>query len=293
MKVVDKLKRKINNLFHPILGEVWMLHRVVPEEQRSRIKSNRELEVTPEFLESKISDYKRSGFEFLSMDEMVRRVDEYRFGIRSLFCFKKKSKYVAITFDDGYRDNYDIAFPLLKRNNVPFCINVTTDFLENKALLWWYVLEDLGVSDVEFEFYRREIFSLTQEEITRAFERWFLLKDYSFQDTLNRLAMTIDQVIQLSNDPLCTIGCHTLTHPRLDHLSYNDQEKEIVCSKRLLESIINNEVRHFAFPYGFYDLNTIKILQSNNISSAVRTWGGCIRKGESLLVMNRINVTQD
>ena len=58
--ILDKVHRKIYKLFHPVIGEIWMLHRVV--EQRSEKLGQRELEVTPEWLENKICDYQNKGY---------------------------------------------------------------------------------------------------------------------------------------------------------------------------------------------------------------------------------------
>ena len=54
--MITKLRNKISHLFHPIQGEIWCLHRVV--EKRSDYPSNRELEITPDYLERLITEYK-------------------------------------------------------------------------------------------------------------------------------------------------------------------------------------------------------------------------------------------
>ena len=63
------LRRKIHNIFHPKIGEIWMLHRVV--EQRSDVPEQRELEVTPDWLEQKILEYKSKGYSFISIDNLT------------------------------------------------------------------------------------------------------------------------------------------------------------------------------------------------------------------------------
>ena len=57
-----------------------------------------------------------------------------------------------------------------------------------------------------------------------------------------------EQLKILSNDPLCTVGAHTLNHHVL--INSENAKEEIVQSKRLLETLINKEVLHFAYPYG-------------------------------------------
>lgn len=62
------LCRKLHNLTHPMLGRILMLHRVV--EHRSDDPAQRELEVTPDFLEQTILDYRQKGYTFISIDEL-------------------------------------------------------------------------------------------------------------------------------------------------------------------------------------------------------------------------------
>ena len=171
--ILDKVHRKIYKLFHPVIGEIWMLHRVV--EQRSEKLGQRELEVTPEWLENKICDYQNKGYSFVSIDRPP--------------C---KGRWVCITFDDGYRDNYTVAYPLLKKLGVPFTVYVTTGIIDDQQEMWWYPGERLGIKTEELQ--------------------------------------------QLAKDPLCTIGAHTVSHPKLDELTYEEQYREIAQSKQELES---------------------------------------------------------
>ena len=50
---------------------------------------------------------------------------------------KKPGRYVMISFDDGYRDNYDLAFPILKSHGVPATFFLCTGFLDDKMVSWW------------------------------------------------------------------------------------------------------------------------------------------------------------
>ncbi len=130
------LRRKLHNLTHPMLGRILMLHRVV--EHRSDDPAQRELEVTPDFLEQTILDYRQKGYTFIKIDELP--IFNFQFSIFN------SSRFVCLTFDDGYQDNHDIAYPLLKRLEVPFAVYVTTGFIDNRLPMWWYPGERLGIS---------------------------------------------------------------------------------------------------------------------------------------------------
>ena len=51
--------------------------------------------------------------------------------------------------DDGYLDNYENAYPIFKKHHIPFAIFVATDFPDKKAVLWWYVIEELILNSSE------------------------------------------------------------------------------------------------------------------------------------------------
>lgn len=131
--MIGYLQRKLHNLTHPVLGRILMLHRVV--EQRSE-GENRELEITPEFLRRTIETYRQQGYQFVSIDEAFDIISKGH----------TKHPFVCLTFDDGYQDNYDIAYPILKQMNIPFAVYVTTGFIDNRLPMWWYPDEQLGIS---------------------------------------------------------------------------------------------------------------------------------------------------
>ena len=134
--MIHKLAIKLSHLFHPIKGEIWCLHRVV--KQRSIYPSNRELEITPDYLEELIKEYKAAGYAFVSIDELLLS--------KSIL----PQKRVNVSFDDGFRDVYTNAFPIFKEHQIPFTIYLTTGFPEGKADIWWIQMEqDRSVEDYE------------------------------------------------------------------------------------------------------------------------------------------------
>ncbi len=224
----QRIKRKLHNLTHPVVGEVWMLHRVV--EQRSVKPGQRDLEVTPAWLEQKINDYRAKGWKFVSIDKLP-----------------KKGKWVCITFDDGYRDNYTLAYPLLKQLDVPFAVYVSTGFLDNHNEMWWYPGQ--------------------------------------------QLAMSTDELKTLDTDSLCTIGAHTVSHPKLDILTREQQYREIAESKQTLEALLGHEIKHFSFPHGAHNDDTLAICRELGFRTVVQSWGGPLHRGENPYPLPRINMT--
>ena len=97
----------------------------------------------------------------------------------------------------------------------------------------------------------------------------------------------------LDADPLCTIGAHTISHPKLDTLSPEEQIKEIKQSLQELEALLGHPILHFTYPHGAYNAATLKIVNDCNYISSLRAWGGSIRKGDtSLMELPRIELKE-
>ena len=223
MTPLQYFRHKLHNLTHPMLGRILMLHRVV--EHRSE-DTNRELEVTPQYLEQTIEKYRYQGCRFVSIEEACNIINAGKHPCQPFVC---------LTFDDGYRDNFDLAYPLLKKLDIPFVVYVTTGFADDTASMWWY-----GKTE----------------------------------------AMNWEQIKALDNDPLCTIGAHTVSHPRLSTLAEEETRKEIVDSKRRLEEMLGHSVNHFSYPHGDYNTTTLQVVNEAGFTSALKAWGGNIRKGD-------------
>lgn len=104
----------------------------------------------------------------------------------------------------------------------------------------------------------------------------------------NMKFLSFEQVREMSQDSLCTISAHTLSHPRLSTLPYNEQKKEITESIRQLEQITGKRIEHFAYPHGDFNDDTLVILKELGIKTAVKVNGGFVRRGQNILQIPRI-----
>ena len=106
------------------------------------------------------------------------------------------------------------------------------------------------------------------------------------------LGMSTEELKALDADPLCTIGAHTVSHPKLDTLTREQQYQEIAESKQTLESILGHEIKHFSFPHGAHNTDTLDICRELGFHTIVQSWGGPLRRGEHPEVLPRINIKQ-
>lgn len=95
----------------------------------------------------------------------------------------------------------------------------------------------------------------------------------------NNVYLNRRQLKELSENRLCTIGAHTMSHSRLPKLSFEKQQEEIINSKLWLEDVISKPVEHFAYPFGEYNADTLKIMCDFEFHTAVMGWGGSVRMG--------------
>ena len=122
-----------HRVLRPLLGGVGAiltLHHVRPP-RPDRFQPNRLLEVTPKFFERVIRKLRRSGIDLVSLDELHRRMT------RAI----SARRFVCVTFDDGYRDTHEFAYPILKAYDVPFAVYVATGFADRLGEMWWLALE--------------------------------------------------------------------------------------------------------------------------------------------------------
>ena len=303
MNLILKIKKKIFKLFHHLFhrpyGEILMLHRVV--EKRSLLEDNRGLEVTTAFLEQTILKYKSNGYNLVSLDEVQRQVESKRRG---------KTKFVCFTFDDGYADNYELAYPVFKKHNCPFAIYIATDFPENKALLWHYDLQDVILENEKLLFNDMEFDCHDLNQKNRTFrninDNFFIESDTETnQKALENLfkenvctnrhdvkTLNWEQFIDLASDPLCTIAAHTVSHPALTLISDEKIKKELSDGKKIIEDKIKKPVTHFAYPFGNWD-DRVASLAMEIYSTAVTTLHGSVRKGDTLDRLNRKKLIEE
>jgi len=87
------------------------------------------------------------------------------------------------------------------------------------------------------------------------------------------------------------IGAHTLTHPRLNKIPLPEAREEITASKKKLEDLFGVPVRHFAYPYGCHNEETINLVREAGLETACTMEQGVVRPGDDLFRLKRLNVT--
>ena len=187
---------------------------------------------------------------------------------------RPRGQHVMITFDDGYRDNYEAAYPVLKSHGVPATFFLATGFLDRPHVSWWDEVAWMirtttrefldgpewlsGPMVVDHLDPQRTISALLKiykslpDERTPEFLEW-LGEETGRGRCPTRLAydqwMTWDMVRQMRADGM-HFGAHTVNHPILARLPVEMQQQEIEESRRRIEEELSESICTFSYPVG-------------------------------------------
>jgi peptidoglycan/xylan/chitin deacetylase (PgdA/CDA1 family) len=211
------------------------------------------------------------------MDFVRRNFDVLTF--RELHAIEMEGKdwprrALIITFDDGYRDNYTQAFPVLRQMGLPATIFLATGHIGRSRLFWW----DLIAYCVKHA--RRKVVTLQQvssapinlttpagrQEATSTILRWVKQAPDEIKNRfLDRLGRDLDAVVpdwlaggmHLSWDEVkqmadsgIEFGSHTVTHPILTNVDPARLDEELIESKKTIEQQLGRDCTVLAYPVG-------------------------------------------
>lgn len=277
------------NLLSRSRGVILTLHRVVPE-QPAAFSPNAILQVRPDFLEYVIERVRGQGIDVVTLDDAVERLAEPQ----------KGRPFVVLTFDDAYRDNLIHALPILERNGAPFTLYVPTAFVDGVGQLWWQAIEDIIARQdaVAFTEHGETEYLDTRTVIEKnaAFNRlyWRLRKlpeserlnllaefttnyGYDLNKQCRDLIMDWEQLRLVADNPLCTIGAHTVHHYELAKLPKEQARNEMVQSADIIEAQFGTRPKHFSYPLGgplSCDQREFELAQEIGFRTAVTTRPG-------------------
>ena len=274
------------------IGAILMLHRVTARPEKPN-GVNRHLNIAPAFLDALITDLKRLGYRFVSMDEAVERIVSRARG----------EKFAAITADDAYRDNLTEALPVLEKHQAPIAIYVAPSLINGSSDLWWELVEDIVAArdDVWVTTTQGQVHldcsSPSLKYAANAFLERHLTREVPEEEqrhVVRELArsvgvdherprretlMTWEELRTVAAHPLVTIGAHTVNHYNLRRLPEEKAFGEMVDSARILDVELGTAPRHFAYPYGYASAvcrREVRLAEAAGFASAVTTRHGVL-----------------
>jgi peptidoglycan/xylan/chitin deacetylase (PgdA/CDA1 family) len=225
----------------------------------------------------------------------------------------------AITIDDGYRDAYEVAFPILRRYDAPAALFAVTDFIDQKGWLWTdklpYVLPrtaaarlaiTLGGSTVDVELNGRESRRQTAARINESLKS---ANDDAKEQAIRSVVEQAGVELPAQPPPECSaltwselremsragieIGSHTVTHPILSRVDAARLRRELRDSRSRLEAMLDREVRLFCYPNGTFTPDVRDEVGRAGYRLAVTTRCGLNSAQSDPLSLQRIHTERD
>jgi peptidoglycan/xylan/chitin deacetylase (PgdA/CDA1 family) len=275
------------------IGAIFKLHHVFPARDDA-LEPNHILKITPHFLEQVIHQVRVAGFEIVSLDAAHFRMLEGSYD----------KPFVCFTFDDGYRDTFEHAYPVFQRYELPFAVYVPTDYPDGHGDLWWYALETVVFQanglEIKIDGTQRRFKCSTPAEKDAAFASIYgWLRSINEDDArlcvqelcasagvepralCSEMMMTWDEIRRLAADPRVTIGAQTRRHYALAKLTLAEARAEIEESMRRIMQETGQACRHFSYPYGdemSAGPREFEIVREMGLKTAVTTRSGLIRR---------------
>jgi peptidoglycan/xylan/chitin deacetylase (PgdA/CDA1 family) len=192
----------------------------------------------PSLFERHINYLCSAGYSVLSLTEIHERLVEGG---------DIPEKTVSITLDDGFGNNYENAYPVLRKYNLPATIFLVAGLI-GKTSEWMKGVNDIG----------------------------------------HRL-LTWEQIREMHSTGI-EFGAHTVSHPKLSEIGKDRAKAEISVSKEVIEAGLGSRVRHFAYPYGFWNESVREMVKQAGFVTACTTRPGFNHRRIDPFLLRRIDI---
>jgi peptidoglycan/xylan/chitin deacetylase (PgdA/CDA1 family) len=250
----------------------------------------------------------REQFQILSLADLLAVADSG---------FVVDRPMALVTFDDGYRDNLEVALPILRELNVPAVFFLPTLFVDQGTVPWWdhtaYVLKQTRLRRIELDWPEPMSLELGGSNgpsaVARVIQLYLdgrigdeakfrrMLEDQTqvrIDDKISRsLFITWEEASQIRAAGIA-IGSHAQSHRSLGRLTSEEQREELTQSRQILESRLTCEVRALAYPFGWpgsYNETTQQLAQDAGYQLAFVSDAGINRpKAVNRMALRRLNI---
>lgn len=252
--------------------------------------------------------YIKKNCNILSIDEVVN------FNINNK---KWPKKSVLVTFDDGFKNNYTTACPVLDNLKIPAIFYICAGMIGSNKMFWVDEIESCINFSKNKSFFlnleknlkiilknkKDKIFYLNKIKQfckkTTSLKKNLIIKDLikktkvnpSNTQSENYKVMNWNEVKKIDKNPLFTIGGHTLFHDIMSSQSLSAVNYDIKETIKILKNKLNHNIEHFSYPEGqkiHFNDKIIKLLKKNKIVCSPSAIHGINSKNANLFKLKRI-----
>jgi len=295
---------------------VLTYHRVLSPEEMAESWSHPAIVVTPETFERHM--------RVLSRAFKVLRLSEFQAHLTTGARFEAGS--CLVTFDDGWRETYDQAWPVLQRHRVPATVFLPVRFIGSDDVFWqerlgellytaWQiarrdapsaarVVEALGGSGLESVVgfdeatVKQDVLDLVRAKKTHdgwnpdaAIQRLQQLTGHPGTSSVDRF-MTWDQVREMSHDSV-TFGAHGETHRMLTTLTESEVDREMVVSRQTLETMLETPIDAVSYPNGNCNAAIAEAAKRAGFAVGFSMNRGPVESADERFLVRRVNIFED
>lgn len=254
-------------------------------------------------------NYLKKRYTILKLSEVVHRMQNN---------LPLRRNTAVVTFDDGYKNNYTIAYPILKKMQIPATIFLVTGCIGKGSMCWPDILYS-GIRDSREKEIDLRQFGLKQYPIRTLKERekaneeivQYLKsipsdkKEVLLKEIIRRLRVEInmksnpfellnwEEIKVMDQEGFIEFGGHTVTHNILSQMNVHEMEREMIESCRTIEGHLGKRCPWFAYPNGRkrdFNAKAKDILKANGILCGLSTIPGLNNSMDDLFELRRISI---
>jgi peptidoglycan/xylan/chitin deacetylase (PgdA/CDA1 family) len=294
---------------------VLMYHRVLSDSDRNKSFSHDGIIVDRDTFERHI--------RFLKKAFHVMALDEFNHRIQNNISFDNYS--CLITFDDGWKDNYTDAYPVLRKYDLPATIFLPVDYIGThdpfwqeklgQRLYWMHQNRDKVSHDHLKEYHLDGISHFNDDQVRRHIKAFISQKK---KDSITSIRQFIEDLSKVVGDKRpasngkdqidaflgwdevklmatngVAFGSHGVHHKILTKVTLDEASEEIAKSKNKIEDKLSKSVTAFSYPNGDYDDGIVNLVSKNGYQLAFTTKKGFVSSFDNPFLINRVNIHND
>jgi len=206
----------------------------------------------------------KSNFDIVTIEELNALSQNQK---------RLSNRYALLTFDDGYIDNYQLAYPLLKEHKIPATFFIATDFIEKDIIPWWdeiaFLIQNSNQEILQLDNWKSPILLTSKsknEDIKKVLHLIKLDSSKTMSEKIINLKIALNleagyltphkdlfmtwEMLKEMQDNGMSIGSQSCSHSIMSHLSIEEQKYEVAHSKKLLSEQMGKDITSFAYPVG-------------------------------------------